>query len=54
MFFVQDGFTAGELQGVSFDEEGFLIATYTNQQTSVLGQIALATFDNTDGFDTVG
>jgi flagellar hook protein FlgE len=52
--FVQDGFTAGELQGVSFDEEGYLIATYTNQQTSILGQIALATFDNTDGLTPSG
>jgi flagellar hook protein FlgE len=52
--FLQDGFTAGELQGVSFDEDGFLIATYTNQQTSVLGQIALATFDNTDGLTPSG
>ncbi|MFI8619621.1 MULTISPECIES: flagellar hook-basal body complex protein [unclassified Marinomonas] len=45
----QDGFSAGELQGVSFDEDGNLIATYTNQQTATLGQLALATFDNTDG-----
>lgn len=52
--FSQDGFAAGELQGVSFDEDGYLIATYTNQQTSVLGQIALATFDNTDGLSPAG
>lgn len=45
----QDGFSAGELQGVSFDEDGNLIANYTNQQTATLGQLALATFDNTDG-----
>ncbi|MCV2401507.1 flagellar hook protein FlgE [Marinomonas sp. C2222] len=47
--FEQDGYTAGELQGVSFDNDGFLIANYTNQQTATLGQIALATFDSTDG-----
>jgi flagellar hook protein FlgE len=52
--FEQDGYAAGELQGVSFDEDGFLIATYTNQQTSILGQIALATFDNTDGLSPAG
>lgn len=52
--FTQDGFAAGELQGVSFDEDGFLIATYTNQQTAVLGQVALATFDNTDGLSPAG
>lgn len=52
--FEQDGFAAGELQGVSFDEDGFLMATYTNQQTAVLGQIALATFDNTDGLSPAG
>lgn len=47
--FEQDGYTAGELQGVSFDGDGYLIASYTNQQTATLGQIALATFDSTDG-----
>lgn len=47
--FDQDGFSAGELQGVSFDEDGLLVATYSNQQTATLGQIALATFDSTDG-----
>ncbi|ADZ92581.1 flagellar hook protein FlgE [Marinomonas mediterranea] len=52
--FSQDGFAAGELQGVSFDEDGFLVATYTNQQTATLGQIALATFDNTDGLNPSG
>lgn len=52
--FSQDGFAAGELQGVSFDEDGFLIATYTNQQTAVLGQIALASFDNVDGLTPTG
>ena len=52
--FSQDGFAAGELQGVSFDEDGFLIASYTNQQTAVLGQIALANFDNVDGLMPAG
>lgn len=47
--FEQNGFSAGELQGVSFDGDGFLVANYTNQQTATLGQIALATFDSTDG-----
>ena len=47
--FEQDGFSAGELQGVSFDDDGMLTATYTNQQTAILGQVALATFDSTDG-----
>lgn len=47
--FEQDGFSAGELQGVSFDSEGLLVANYTNQQTATLGQLALATFDSTDG-----
>ncbi|MBM6551133.1 flagellar hook-basal body complex protein [Marinomonas ostreistagni] len=52
--FDQDGYAAGELQGVSFDEDGFLIASYTNQQTAVLGQIALANFDNVDGLTPAG
>ncbi|CUB02875.1 flagellar hook protein FlgE [Marinomonas fungiae] len=52
--FRQDGYAAGELQGVSFDEDGLLIASYTNQQTAVLGQIALANFDNVDGLTPAG
>ncbi|WP_067217157.1 flagellar hook protein FlgE [Marinomonas gallaica] len=52
--FSQDGYAAGELQGVSFDEDGMLIASYTNQQTAVLGQIALANFDNVDGLTPAG
>ena len=52
--FSQDGYSAGELQGVSFDEDGLLIASYTNQQTAVLGQIALANFDNVDGLTPAG
>lgn len=52
--FTQDGYTAGELQGVSFDEDGYLNAIYTNQQTAVLGQIALSTFDNVDGLTPAG
>ncbi|KZN13496.1 flagellar hook-basal body complex protein [Marinomonas sp. TW1] len=52
--FEQDGFSAGELQGVSFDSDGFLVANYTNQQTATLGQIALATFDSTDGLMPTG
>ncbi len=52
--FEQDGFAAGELQGVSFDEDGFLVATYTNQQTATLGQLALATFDSNDGLMPTG
>lgn len=52
--FTQDGYTAGELQGVSFDRDGNLKATYTNQQTAVLGQVALASFDNVDGLTPAG
>ena len=52
--FEQDGFSAGELQGVSFDSDGFLVANYTNQQTAILGQLALATFDSTNGLKPTG
>ena len=39
---------------MSFDEDGFLVATYTNQQTATLGQLALATFDSNDGLMPTG
>lgn len=40
----QDGYVAGSLSGVSFDEEGHLIVRYTNGQTKEGPQVALARF----------
>ncbi|MEH6500407.1 MAG: flagellar hook protein FlgE [Pseudoalteromonas distincta] len=51
---VQDGFTTGELAGLSIDEEGLLVARYTNGQTRVQGQVVLANFANQQGLTPLG
>lgn len=45
----QNGAPAGIMTGYSIDESGVVTAAYSNQQTQVLGQVALATFTNTQG-----
>lgn len=50
----QDGFTTGELAGLAIDEEGLLIARYTNGQTRVQGQVILANFANQQGLTPLG
>ncbi|PCC99797.1 flagellar hook protein FlgE [Halopseudomonas pelagia] len=50
----QDGFTTGELAGLSIDEEGLLVARYTNGQTRTQGQVVLANFANQQGLTPLG
>lgn len=50
----QDGFTTGELHGISISQDGVVSASYTNGQSKALGQIALANFANPDGLQQLG
>ena len=50
----QDGYTTGQLSGLSVDETGQLFAIYTNGQANLIGQVALATFANMQGLTPVG
>ena len=50
----QDGFTSGRLAGVDIDAEGVVFARYTNGQSSALGKVALAKFNNQQGLRQVG
>jgi flagellar hook protein FlgE len=50
----QDGYTTGKLSGLAIDGDGIVSARFTNGQTSVLGQVALADFNNTQGLQAVG
>lgn len=50
----QDGYATGRLSGVDVDDSGVLLARFTNGQTSVLGQVALANFSNPQGLGQVG
>ncbi|HJN75505.1 MAG TPA: flagellar hook protein FlgE [Myxococcota bacterium] len=40
----QDGYASGEVSSVQIDDDGQIIASYSNGKDEILGQIALATF----------
>ncbi len=50
----QDGFTTGRLSGIDIDSSGVLLARFTNGQTRVLAQVALANFSNPQGLVQLG
>ena len=50
----QDGFPAGELTGFAFDKSGIAYASYANNEVRAVGQVALATFRNTQGLESSG
>lgn len=49
-----DGHTAGELTGVTIDEDGFLFANYSNGEQMMQGQVVLADFPNSGGLVQTG
>lgn len=50
----QDGTTTGRLAGLNINDEGVLVARYTNGQNRDLAQIALADFANAQGLSPTG
>lgn len=50
----QDGFSTGRLAGLEVDDQGLVRASFTNGQTTALGKIALARFDNPQGLRQTG
>ncbi len=50
----QNGFTTGRLAGLDIGKEGIIFARFTNGQSLVLGQIALADFANEQGLSPIG
>ncbi|WP_019593361.1 flagellar hook protein FlgE [Thioalkalivibrio sp. ALM2T] len=50
----QDGFASGQLTGIDIDQTGVVFARFTNGQSSVLGQLALANFPNPQGLEQLG
>ncbi len=50
----QNGFATGSLTGVEVGETGELFARYSNGETKVLGNIALANFANPEGLIALG
>jgi len=50
----RDGYAAGTLESVKFDESGTLIGTFSNGVTQKLAQLALADFNNPEGLTKMG
>lgn len=50
----QDGFSAGSVTNMSFNDEGVLTASYTNGQVLDLGQIVLSNFENPEALTKIG
>ncbi|RTE66873.1 flagellar hook-basal body complex protein [Amphritea opalescens] len=50
----QDGYTKGDLIGVSFAETGEMVASFSNGETQNLGVVAFATFENQSGLQPSG
>ncbi|WP_018864117.1 flagellar hook protein FlgE [Thioalkalivibrio sp. ARh3] len=50
----QNGFASGNLTGVDIDSSGAVFARFTNGQSSVLGQVAMANFRNPQGLEQLG
>lgn len=51
---IQDGFSAGELRGAVVDPGGVIYGVFSNGQTRILGQYALATFNSNEGLTRLG
>ncbi len=50
----QDGYASGHLAGFNIGKDGKIIGRYTNGQSSVLGQVVLASFPNPNGLQQLG
>jgi flagellar hook protein FlgE len=50
----QDGWTTGRLTGIDIDDEGFVRARYSNGESQMQGQVALANFSNPQGLQPNG
>ena len=50
----QDGYSAGMVNSLSFNDEGVLTVSYSNGQVMDLGQIALAKFENAEALFKTG
>lgn len=50
----QDGYASGSLQGYNVQGDGTIIGTFSNGQTGVIGQLALASFANNQGLSRTG
>ncbi|MCG8611004.1 MAG: flagellar hook-basal body complex protein, partial [Pseudomonadales bacterium] len=50
----QDGFTTGRLSGLDVDDSGIMFARYSNGESRVISQLAMASFNDNEGLSPVG
>lgn len=50
----QDGYEAGILSNIDIDSKGIVTANYSNNQSSKIGQLAIANFSNLQGLRQLG
>lgn len=50
----QNGYAEGQLQSVQFDQTGTILGTFSNGQTSAIGQVVMAMPNNPQGLSKVG
>ena len=50
----QDGYGTGVLQNITVDGNGFILGAYNNGQSQILGQVALARFNDPTGLTSNG
>jgi flagellar hook protein FlgE len=50
----QNGYGAGTIQGLTVDQQGYIIGTFTNGQTYPLARVALSIFTNNHGLQKIG
>jgi len=50
----QDGYAAGQMIGVQFEDNGIITARYSNGQSKPAGQVEIATFRNPQGLQSIG
>ena len=50
----QDGYAAGDLTGAAVDQDGNIFGIFTNGETRIVGQYALASFNSAEGLGRLG
>lgn len=50
----QDGYATGILSNLSIDSTGVMFASFSNQQSRAIGQVAIASFANPQGLQQIG
>ncbi|MDO3382615.1 flagellar hook-basal body complex protein [Gilvimarinus algae] len=50
----QNGYTTGRLAGLDVSDSGIIFARFTNGEAQILGQVALANFNNVEALKPVG